>query len=470
MVLKNPVVSGLLEKILISKTIGKSAKNHNRKILFGLFFIGASLIVPLAIQTQINSLLEDIRQSVLTGDTGLLLLAATKLVFFNTIRHAPVITGAFLIGEGLSSIFKYNRFVFFLSLLIIPFVFKAISAIYNIQFLFTGSIYVTVSVILVLFFLTTKIPRTIIKLFIINLFLFGFDWLEIVPMLEKFGYSGGEIAKSIIMVSGFIGADYILNYVGFTISLMIIINALILTKVIIDHYNRMFLIEKLRKTEIEALHSRYFQEVKHLVHDLKTPLFTIHGLNGAIKMMVENPKVKTYNDVIANSVENISSMISEILHERKLSVIDVKEITDFLKTHLSLEENQEKVKIKLLTEKKIHANKYLLSRALINIINNSLQAIDPEIGLVQLNVDEENGMVLFSVMDNGRGISKENLEKIWELGYSSGKSTGLGLNFVKKVVNNHRGDIEIQSKPKQGTTVKIYLPKVDLNDEKIASG
>jgi len=459
--LKNSSFYRSLEKIFVLEDFNENKTNNNQKILFGIGFILFSLILPRAIQPQISFLLEDLRESVLTGDTGLLLLAATKLVFFNTLRHSPVITGAFLIGQGVSSKVKYNRLIFILSLFIIPVTFRAISAIYNIQFLFTGSIYVTVSVILVLFFITQKIPRTLIKLVIINLFLFGFDWLEIVPLLARFGYSGGEIAESIRMVSGFIGADYILNYVGLTVSLMIIINAFILTKVVMDHYKKMFLMERLRKAELQALRSRYFQEVKHLVHDLKTPLFTIQGLSGAIDMMVENPKVANFTEKISDSVERISSMISEVLHEKKLSVIKVKEITDFLKTYLSLEEQQEKVKIDLMTDEKILANKYLLSRALINLINNSLQAIDPQNGLIQINACEENGQVLFLVKDNGKGIPKEHLEKIWEIGFTSGKSTGLGLNFVKKVVEDHKGEITIQSKPREGTKVKIFLPKVE---------
>ena len=128
---------------------------------------------------------------------------------------------------------------------------------------------------------------------IITLFLFGFDWLEIVPLLARFGYRGGEIAQSIRMASRFIGADYVLNYVGLTISIMVITNASILSKVVLDSYNRMFLVSRLRNIELEALRSRSFQEVKHLVHDLKTPLATIQGLNGVISMMVDDPKVKT---------------------------------------------------------------------------------------------------------------------------------------------------------------------------------
>lgn len=463
---KNNIIKNWLIKLLVSNTNIDYQKNNSlEKTLLGAGLIVFSLILPRVVQPQMFILLDELSRSILTGDTGLLLLAATKLVFYNTLRHAPVVLGAFLIGEGLSIKFKYNRLIFFASMLIIPLTFRLISVLYNIQFLFTASIYVTVAVVLILYFLTYKIRTAFIKLIIIVLFLFGFDWLEIVPLLSNFGYRGGEIAQTIRTVSSFIGADYVLNYVGLTISLMIIINALIITKVVLDYYNKMFLISRLRKTEIAALHSRYFQEVKHLVHDLKTPLATIQGLNGVIAMIVKDQRVKNHTDKISTSVEKISSIISEILHDNKLSIIDVREITDFLKTYLSLEDQQTKVEIDILNENKIYANKYLLSRALINIIDNSLKAIDPQNGLVRVKVWRENEHVVFSIHDNGEGIPKESLQKIWELGFTKVESTGLGLNFVRKVIDDHCGKIKIDSIVGVGTTATISLPEVGEDEQ-----
>ena len=57
------------------------------------------------------------------------------------------------------------------------------------------------------------------------------------------------------------------------------------------------------------------------------------------------------------------------------------------------------------------------------------------------------------------------LNKIWELGYSNGKSTGLGLNFVRKVVADHHGDVHITSQTGLGTTVKITLPGGEFDNE-----
>lgn len=464
--LKNIQVSDTVKGFLQYRVIDseKDVSRH-RKMLLGLSFIVVGLILPKAIQPQIDLLLGDLHLSIIMSDTGLLLLATTKLVFFNTLRHSPVIIGTFLFGEGLASKFRLNRLVFFLSLVLIPLIFRVISSIYDIQFLFTRSSLITVFVVLGLYFLTFRIRTIAIKVIIIFLFLFGLDWLDVVPLLSRFGFGGGDVASTIRVVSGFLNADYVMNYVGLTISLMLITNALILTRVVVDYYNKMSLVEKLRRIEIEALRSRSFQEVKHLVHDLKTPLVTIQGLNEVIGLKVDDPQIRSYTERISNSVEKVSSMITEILYERTLRPIYVQEIMDFLKIHLSLEELHSRVRIDPPPDAIVYANKHLLARALINIINNGLQAADGPDGYVHVRVSEEDGDIVFNISDNGRGISRDVLDRIWELGYSNGKSTGLGLNFVKKVVNDHHGDIHIISQVRVGTTVRISLPGGEVDNE-----
>lgn len=59
--------------------------------------------------------------------------------------------------------------------------------------------------------------------------------------------------------------------------------------------------------------------------------------------------------------------------------------------------------------------------------------------------------------DNGRGITQANMEHIWELGYSENHSTGLGLAFIRQVVENHKGIIQIESEEGKYTKVIICL-------------
>ena len=60
-------------------------------------------------------------------------------------------------------------------------------------------------------------------------------------------------------------------------------------------------------------------------------------------------------------------------------------------------------------------------------------------------------------MDNGDGIKRDDLERIWEMGCSKAFSTETGLAFVKNVIENHNGEIDIQSEFKSGTKVTITI-------------
>lgn len=440
------------------------------RVLVGLGFLLMSLILPKLIQPQMNLLIADLQRSIMDSNIGLLLFAANKLVGFNTLRHSPVFLGTFLFGEGLVAKFEGKRLLFCLTLLLIPLVFRSISVIYGIEFVVTFSGYLTMILTLVLQWLTAEVRPVLIKLIIILFFLFGFDWLDMVPLLAGLGFGRGDVARTIRLISGVINADYIMNFVGLTISLLCITTALILTKVVVDYYKKMSLADKLRRIELEALRSRYFQDVKHLVHDLKTPLVAIQGLSEVISLRVDDPNIQDYTNKISQSAERISSMINEILHETMLRPTTVQEIVSFLQVHLTLEELTARVRIEHATDESIYANKYLFSRALINVIDNGLQAADGPDGEVRVEVTEENGQIVFRIRDNGRGIPRDSLDRIWELGYSGRQSTGLGLNFVKKVVDGHGGRIHVASRVGVGTTVTISVPEVKVADEEGLGG
>ncbi len=434
---------------------------------FGIFIF--SLIFPKFIQIQHIGLLSTLNDSISQQDSGLLLIASAKLVLVNSIRHVPIYIGAFIMGEGFYSIFKIHQLGFLSSLIIIPVAYKCISLIYNISFVIGGPSYLTVLVIYILHRVTVRIQPILIKAIIITLFLFGLDWLDILPFLSKYGFGRGELTITIKQVAEFIGANYIMNFVGLFFSITIIINALILSKVVIEYYNKLLLIEesqkkedRLRRFEVNAVKSRYFKEVKHLVHDLKTPLVTIQGLSEVIQLKIKDEEITEYTDRIISSAEQMSLMISEILYENKMHEINIGELFDFVKMQLSLEEFNYRVKFNIIPDLKIYTNKVRLSRAIINLIENALRATNPENGQIVIKAWKDVDKIKISVKDNGVGISKENINKIWENGYSTSlNNTGLGLNFVKQVIEDHYGQIQIESKVGLGTEARISIPEVD---------
>ncbi len=443
------------------------------KVIIGLLILVGAIMLPTFTKNHQYNILQQIYQSINKQDSGLLLLVSTKLVMLNTLRHLPIYVGAFILAEGLDNFFHYQDFAFLTTLIIIPITYQLISSIYDIAFVFAGPSYLTIIMIFLLHYLTRQIHHNFIKTIIISLFLFSIDWLDIIPFLSQFGFGKGEMTVSILEVTEFIEATHIMNFFGFTFSIIIMINALILTRVVIDYYSKLNLVEesrskeeKIRKLELEAVKSRYFSEIKHLVHDLKTPLVTIQGLSGVIDMKINDLQISRYTDKISDSADKMSQMISEILYRDKKRELNIEELFDFLKIQLSLEEMADQVVFHYDEEIIIQANKVRLSRALINLIDNSLRAIDNKVGEINIYVNRiAQGKVKILVKDNGKGIPPDKIENVWQIGYTTSlENTGLGLHFVKEVIESHAGTIKISSQLNQGTEAIIILPEV-INNE-----
>jgi signal transduction histidine kinase len=101
-----------------------------------------------------------------------------------------------------------------------------------------------------------------------------------------------------------------------------------------------------------------------------------------------------------------------------------------------------------------------LNQVFMNILTNAVQAIDGK-GEIRIRTEQNGGEVIVSISDNGSGISPENLRRIFEPGFTTkkpGVGTGLGLSICSKIIENHNGRIEVESKPGQGSTFRIILP------------
>lgn len=443
-------------------------KTAYHKIAFGLGTVLFGLMLPHFFQARHLGILANVTNSIVSEDIGLLLIASVKLVFLNTIRAVPIYTGTFLMAEGVYILFQSRLLGFIISLVIIPLVYKLIALIYGISYDFGSPAYLTILAILVLHITTVQIKPIFIKIVIVTMFLFGVQWLDITPFLSIYNFGRGDLSLIVKRVALFLNGESILNFISLTFSVIISFNALILARVAIQYYNRLILIEerksneeRLRQMEVEAVKSRYFKELKNLVHDLKTPLVTILGLSEVIRMKVGGEKIKEYCWRIANSSEKMNKMISEILNDNERREIPIKELFNFVAAQLSALEMEEKIKYKPLPDIKIYGNKIRISRAIINLINNSLNAVESDDGFIEVEVFKESDAVHIIIRDNGVGIEEEMKDKIWEVGFSSKKGhSGLGLNFVKQIVEEHYGEIFIKSESGKGTAARIILPEV----------
>lgn len=107
------------------------------------------------------------------------------------------------------------------------------------------------------------------------------------------------------------------------------------------------------------------------------------------------------------------------------------------------------------------ADRKQIEEVLFNIIRNGAQAIDKKQGKILVSGFAQNGSAIIRIADNGSGIPKESLEKIFHPFYTTkapGKGTGLGLFIVKQIVERNRGTIAVESEVGIGTTFTLKFP------------
>jgi signal transduction histidine kinase len=102
-----------------------------------------------------------------------------------------------------------------------------------------------------------------------------------------------------------------------------------------------------------------------------------------------------------------------------------------------------------------------LEQVLINLVTNALDAVNSESGRVLVRTASEENQVICEVIDNGSGISAENLRHIFDPFFTTKQEsggTGLGLPISFRLIREHGGQLEVISAPNAGTTMRISLP------------
>ncbi len=245
---------------------------------------------------------------------------------------------------------------------------------------------------------------------------------------------------------------------------------------LIVSFNRMVLeLDRQRKIAIEAEKQMVWREIARVMaHEIKNPLTPI-------KLSVEHLEMKCLTDsaispkflgdslsVIKEEVANLQALVDRFrgfatLPEAKPEHYSIKaQIEEIIASY------QPKHRIELIGENEvppIRADKMQIKQALVNLIQNALQAADTPSVIVTIKIETADNWLMISIHDNGPGIPTENLEKIFEPYFTTRrKGTGLGLPIVKRIVENHGGTISIESRINAGTTVFIRLP-IQVNTE-----
>jgi len=206
-----------------------------------------------------------------------------------------------------------------------------------------------------------------------------------------------------------------------------------------------------------------------IVHDIRTPM---NNINGFVDLMQEEEEAATreeYADIIMTQIKTLTNMTTDILDfaKGKTNILPIKypvnKIIDRFNQVFEHDVTSRGYQFETAcnTQSMIYVDPEKIHRVFMNIMKNALEAMDKG-GKFSLVADQENGEVVFKLSDNGQGIPPEIKDRLFDSFVTSGKEggTGLGLAIVKELVDQHKGKIEVDSVPNEGTTFKIYLKKL----------
>lgn len=211
-----------------------------------------------------------------------------------------------------------------------------------------------------------------------------------------------------------------------------------------------------------------------LAHEIRNPLTGIKTSVQVLKNRLDEEQLNSsiYNNIISE-IERMNELVKDILNfakpgEPKFKNVDIVSIME--ETIYLMEDyfNKKEVKVnKEFPEKdlmvRIDPNQG--KQIFINLFMNAIKAVEKE-GELTLKIKKmENSYVQIYIIDNGKGIKKEYLKRIFEPFYSKSNSgTGLGLSVVKRLVMENKGEIKINSEAGKGTEVIIVLPCIRGDD------
>jgi PAS domain S-box-containing protein len=229
-----------------------------------------------------------------------------------------------------------------------------------------------------------------------------------------------------------------------------------------------------KNKDLEKVNRELDSFVYRVSHDLRAPLISILGLINVMRIEEDKDKLKEFIEYQEQSVKKLDKFIFDIINlsrnsrqELNISEIDfnhlLKRILDSQAFAVGSENVDKKIEINNIVP--FYSDFARLNVVLNNLISNSIKYRDrrKENQFVRVQVDANNDECRLIISDNGIGIDKKYLDKIFNMffrAHNEVTGSGIGLYIVKETVEKLFGNIQVSSKPTQGTTFTIVLPNL----------
>ena len=229
--------------------------------------------------------------------------------------------------------------------------------------------------------------------------------------------------------------------------------------------------EELKKAQEELIQANKYKVIGELAagiaHEIRNPLGSIQGSLEILRKdyKVEDSKYEFLN-ILLKEVARLNKVITDFLNYARPALPNLIEtdINQLIReTVLILSSQAAKKGVGLKTEldknlPRIKADPSQLKQAFINLILNSLEAIEGN-GQVLISTLQDKNKVTVKFQDTGKGMSEETKGKIFTPFFSTKENgAGLGLGIVERIVQNHKGEIKVESYLGKGTTFTLIFP------------
>lgn len=229
----------------------------------------------------------------------------------------------------------------------------------------------------------------------------------------------------------------------------------------------------LREQKMSNLNREFFN---HMAHEFRTPLTNIKLASSLLQRKELVPSGKPHLNIIQSEATQLMQQVEQVLYLARLEKNDYqlrKKSCDLAKifqttiTAMDLQVAKQNANIQFSPPSDfpiIQADSLHLQNALRNMLDNALKYAGED-AEIRIDLEESGDRIQFSVSDNGPGLSPQQQEQIFTPFYrqqtsrNNCKGFGLGLAYVKRIVDLHQGQINVSSIEGQGTRFEINLPK-----------
>jgi signal transduction histidine kinase len=205
-----------------------------------------------------------------------------------------------------------------------------------------------------------------------------------------------------------------------------------------------------------------------VAHELRNPLATIGLAALNIKKKAKNPDIEKHLNNIDAKIAESDQIINNLLFYARIKPSQFEKVDIFRLVEESAETARGNNKKKIALRKRlasikdvaIEADRVQLAEVFSNVLNNAFDAVVDKTGKIEISAAQDKEAIEVRVGDNGCGINEDDLARIFDPFFTTkARGTGLGLSVCRQIMDFHRGTIRVESKPGQGTTVIVRLPK-----------